>query len=81
MRVFILFVLMITFAFTSCEKVIDIPLNDSEKRYVIEGVLTNRQGDCAVRVSQTQNFNSSNDFGGVTGAVVSITDYNGKVTT
>jgi hypothetical protein len=81
MRVFILLVLMVTFAFTSCEKVIDIALNDSEKRYVIEGVLTSRQGDCAVRVSQTQNFNNNNDFEGITGAVVSITDHNGNATT
>lgn len=80
MRVLILFVLMMTFAFTSCEKVIDIALNDSEKRYVIEGVLTNHRGDCAVRVSKTQSFNNSNDFEGVTGAEVSITDYSGNTT-
>lgn len=80
MRVLILFVLIIVLAFTSCEKVIDIALKDSEKQYVIEGVLTNRPGDCVVRVSKTQSFSNNNDFEGVAGAVVSITDHNGNAT-
>ncbi len=81
MRVRILFVLITAFVLTSCEKVIDIALNDSEKRYVIEGVLTDHAGDCAVRVSKTQSFSNSNDFEGVTGAEVSITDHNGNAAT
>lgn len=69
---------MMILALTSCEKVIDVALQDSEKQYVIEGIVTNKPGDCMVRVSQTKNFNDNNAFAGITGAVVSVTDNEGN---
>ncbi|HYH56215.1 MAG TPA: DUF4249 family protein, partial [Anseongella sp.] len=60
--------------FPSCEKVIDINLEGAEKKYVIEGVITNLPGDCKVSVSQTKDFDEDNDFHGLSGASVSITD-------
>jgi hypothetical protein len=63
--------------FTSCEKVIDIDVDDAAPKYVIEGVLHNESGGCVVRVSQTKAFHASNDFAGVAGAGVRITDESG----
>ena len=56
MRSLIIFSLTIILAFTSCEKVIDVALKDSEKQYVIEGTVTNNAGDCTVRISNSQCF-------------------------
>ena len=58
----------------SCEKVIDINLNNAAKKYVIEGSITNRPGDCEVRITQTVNFSDPNIFAGVTDATVTIQD-------
>lgn len=67
--------------FTSCEKVIDIDLNDVEKKYVIEGVLTDQEGSAVVQLSQTKNFSDDNQFVGVTGATVTVADNEGNTTT
>lgn len=72
--------LVIAVAFTSCEKVIDIDLNDVEKKYVIEGVLTDADGSAVVQISQTKNFSDDNQFVGITGATVTIADGEGNTT-
>jgi hypothetical protein len=66
---------LILFQF-SCEKVINIDLNNAAKRYVIEGWITNRPGDCEIRITQTVNFSDPNVFAGVTDAIVTIQDNN-----
>jgi hypothetical protein len=63
--------------FTSCEKVINVNLNEAEKKYVVEAVLTDEANSCKVLVTQTKNFNENNSFNGVSGAQVTITDNNG----
>jgi len=65
-------VMMLSFA--SCEKVIDVKLNDAAKNYVIEANITNEPGNCKVRITQTKAFSENNDFPGIGGAIVSITD-------
>jgi hypothetical protein len=60
--------------FSSCEKVIDLPLDAAAKKYVIEGTLTDEQGGCRVLISQTKDFNDDNSFESISGAAVSITD-------
>lgn len=75
-----LFILFITVFLTSCEKVIDIQLNDTEKKYVIEGVITDKNGSCQVKITQTKNFSDNNNFAGVSGARVAITSGDGKTT-
>ncbi|HRP55767.1 DUF4249 domain-containing protein [Agriterribacter sp.] len=77
MRIVILLGLILSI-FTACEKVIDVSLKESEKQYVIEGVLTDREGGCVVNVSKTKNFGDDNAFEGLGGAVVSITDNEGN---
>lgn len=56
----------------SCEKVIDINLNKANPKYVIEGNLSDKAGDCKVFITQTINFSDSSSFNGVDNAVVSI---------
>ncbi len=58
----------------SCEKVINIDLNNAAKKYVIEGSITNRPGDCEIKITQTVNFSDPNIFAGVTDATVTIQD-------
>jgi len=68
---------MMILAFASCEKVIDIKLNDTAKKYVVEGNITNEAGQCVVSITQTKNFSENNDFAGVGGAVVTVSDNGG----
>jgi hypothetical protein len=72
--------IFIAIILASCEKVIDVQLNDSAKKYVIEGVVTDQDGNSQVKISQTKNFSDNNDFEGVRGASVIITEEDGKTT-
>lgn len=76
----ILTLLAVVFTFSSCEKVIDVKLDDADKKLVIDAVITDQAGGCKVLVSQTKNFKDDNSFTGVSGAVVSITDGSGNET-
>lgn len=62
--------------FSSCEKVVDIDLNDSAKKYIIQGIVNN-QGICQVKISQTVNFSDANNFPAISGATVTVKDNNG----
>lgn len=64
----------LAFAFASCEKVIDVDLNTTAKKYVIEGILTDVAGKNSVKITQTKNFDEDNNFPGVAGAFVTIYD-------
>ena len=74
---YILFVLI----FSSCEKVIDINLDNVEKKYVIEAVLTDRAGTAKVLITQTKDFDEDNNFPGISGATVTIKETGGATTT
>ena len=58
----------------SCEKVIDIDLNQSNPRFVIEGNLSNVTGESKVKISKTLNFDETTAFPAISGALVTITD-------
>ena len=60
--------------FTSCEKVIDVELDSTAKKYVIEGIVTDQPGTSMVKITQTKDFNENNDFPGVSGATVIVKD-------
>ena len=64
---------------SSCEKVIAIDLNNAEKKYVIEAVVTDRTGTSFVKISRTKNFDDDNYADIVSGATVSIQE-NGLTT-
>ncbi len=59
---------------TSCESVIDLDLNSTAPRIMIEGNITNEVGPYQVQLSQTVNFSETNDFPGISEALVIITD-------
>jgi hypothetical protein len=61
-------------AFTSCRKTIDIQVKDSDRKYVIEGSITNQNAPVTVRISGSIGLGAENEFPGVSGAHVSITD-------
>jgi hypothetical protein len=66
---------------SSCEKVIDLDLNEVEKKYVIEAILQDQAGTSKVMISQTKNFDEDNTFPGISGATVTITESGGATTT
>mgnify|MGYP001281183691 CR=1 FL=1 len=75
------FLVLIT-TLCSCEQVIDIQIDEADKKYVIEGNVSNLPGaNAEVRISKTKTFNESNVFSGVSGAVVTIQVNNGSVYT
>jgi hypothetical protein len=59
---------------TSCEKVIDVDLNDSLPQIVIEGNITDQTGPYTVKLSKSVNFDELNDFPSISGATVQISD-------
>lgn len=59
---------------SSCTELIDIKLDDSEVRLVIEGEITNEPARHAVKITRSANYFSNEPAPGVTGAIVSITD-------
>lgn len=72
-------VLMVYFAtflvsLTSCEKVINLQLNDSASRVVIQGNIYDQTGPFYIKISKSVTFDESNSYPPVTGARVEITD-------
>jgi hypothetical protein len=76
-----IFILLAAMTLASCEKVIDIELKDADAKLVIEAELSNQNEPFEVKVSKTTNFSSTNDFNGVSGAVVILSDDKGRTQT
>jgi hypothetical protein len=74
-------IVLFSFLFTSCEKVIDLKLNSSETLYVLKGEVI--AGDTTHQLSITTSipFDQSNNFPGVAGALVTLSDNQGNSTT
>lgn len=66
--------------FVSCEEVINLDLETINEKYVIEANFTNVAGGAKVVISKTKSFNSTGDFLGESGAIVTIEDNSGVVT-
>jgi hypothetical protein len=71
----------VAFILTSCEKVIQLDLNNAERKYVIEAVITDQPGTAKVLITQTKDFDEDNNFPGISGAVVTIHESGGATTT
>jgi hypothetical protein len=67
-------IVLLATVFSSCEKVIDINLNDSEPVIVIEGEITTVKEPYLGTVSESKNFDEDNTFKGRPEAVVTIQD-------
>ena len=72
---------LVATSLASCEKVIDVKLNAAERKYVIEGIVTDEPGMARVLISQTADFDESSRFVGVSGATVTVTEDGGATTT
>jgi hypothetical protein len=73
LKLSIIAISLFSISIISCEKVIDVELNESDKKYVIEGTISNISGTPAeVRLSETKAFNDQNNFNGISGATVTI---------
>jgi hypothetical protein len=70
----IILIISISWISTSCRKVIDLDLNSSNPEIVIEGSVSNSAGPHMVELTKTINFDESNNFPPVSGAVVRISD-------
>jgi len=70
----IIYLLFITLIFSSCEKVIDLKLNPSDSRLVIEAKMTNELGSCVVKLSRVINYDQANNYPKISNAIVSIDD-------
>lgn len=77
----VLILLSVVFVAFSCEKVIDIPLNESDKKIVVEAVCVDRIGESKVLLSKTGSVYEQSVFDKINNATVTITDKNGVVTT
>lgn len=64
--------LLVVFGLNSCEKVIDVDLNTAEKKYVIEGVVSDKAGMSYVKISRTKDFDEDNFPDPVSDAIVRI---------
>ena len=65
-------------AFSSCEEVITINLNDTDPQVVIVGTVTNHYDTVRVNISQTANYFQPSENIQITGAEVSIRDDQGN---
>jgi len=76
---------LISFAFllgiSSCEKVINVDLNDTEQKVVIEGAILRGDTVQRVRITKTQNFDESTSPPAVDNAVVTVVDNLGNAAT
>ncbi len=57
-----------------CEREIDIDLNTSNPRFVIEGMISTAIGESIVSISKTLNFDETIPFPDISGALVTVTD-------
>ncbi|GAB5417944.1 MAG: DUF4249 domain-containing protein [Crocinitomicaceae bacterium] len=66
---------------SSCQKVIDVDLNDSNQNIVIEGNYTAEDSTVRVRLTLTSSYFDSEPSPTIDNALVTITDQNGTTTT
>jgi hypothetical protein len=82
MKTIQLITLLITsIIFVSCEKVIDLKLEDEAGKIVIEGDITNNGGPQFVRITKTVKFSDASLYPSVADATVIITDNVGTIDT
>lgn len=70
--------LVFLLAFSSCQKVIDVDLNDTDQKVVIEGTILRGDTVQRVRITKTQNFDESTAPPTVDNASVTVTDHLGN---
>lgn len=74
----LLIVLSAVVFFSSCEKIIDLKLDDAAPLVVIDAGISDQNENQVVKISKTYNFTEPNKFNGVSGAKVVLTRPNGS---
>lgn len=77
----LLYIVLLLFASFSCEKVIDLEVNDAEPQLVIEANYDAVKEEVKVYITKTKNIFSASDFPVITGAEVEIVDQGNNVST
>ncbi|UWX61138.1 DUF4249 domain-containing protein [Chryseobacterium oranimense] len=77
----IIFIILSLFVVTSCEKEINLDLDDKSGTIVIEGNVTNQPGPYTVRITKSVAFTQNNQYPAVTGAQVILSDNTGQTET
>ena len=72
--------LLTTVILSSCEKVIQVELNEADREYVIEGQITNFEEMNYIKITKSDDFYETEEFEAVTGATVTVTDEFGNAT-
>jgi hypothetical protein len=75
------FLMVAVLALSSCQKVININLNNANPQLVIDAKITDQPGPYLVKLSKTGNYFDPNTFPSVTGAKVTIADDAGMIDT
>ncbi|NIF06221.1 DUF4249 domain-containing protein [Chryseobacterium sp. Tr-659] len=75
------FIILSLFALTSCEKEIDLNLDDQSGNIVIEGNVTDKPGPYTVKITKSVAFSAPNQYPAVTGAQVILSDNAGQTET
>jgi hypothetical protein len=79
-RKYLILAVIAIMEFCSCQKVINVNLNNAASKFVITGNVSNEPGPYIVSISKTINFSEDNVFPSVTNALVVITDSIAAVT-
>ena len=74
----ILVAVILIIAQSSCQKVININVDNAASQLVIEGNITNQSAAQIVKISQSVPFTNTNTFPSVSGATVTVTDNKGN---
>ena len=75
---YIILIGLCLFIFSSCEKVINIDLNNADPRLVVEANITNQPGPYTINLRHSVNYYESNIFPPVTNATVTLSDNAGS---
>ena len=78
MRKLLLFI-PAAFLMFSCEKVIDVPLNEADQKVVVEAQLYDIQYESFVKLSKTGSVYATNSFEKISGATVTVSDDQGNI--
>jgi hypothetical protein len=73
-----LFIFLMILVVSSCEKVIQVKLDEAPNKFVIEGIITEGRAPQTVKLTRTVPFTETNSFPAVQGAVVTVTDNAGS---
>ena len=67
-----------TFVFTSCEKVIEVNLDDAEQKLVIEAEMSSLDNQSYVKLSKSLGVSSTEQFENISNASITISDNQGN---